>query len=269
MKIKIFMIAFVIVVFLSNAAAQISNASEETRGENDTNPIKDLRKAEPGDLESDKPMMLDASVIPMYDDKLVLIKENEFRNMMMSGNYMAEPFIDSNKVVKAIVLRHATDIEMQQIKKMKGSMPNPIENKAKVIGKQAPAFSVIDLLGNEYSLNKLKGKVIVINFWFVECKPCVMEIPELNNLVEKYAEKEVVFLAFTLNDKSKINSFLNKNTFKYNIIPDSKASADLYNVNSYPTHLIIDENSIISYSSSGYGPTSIDELTKAIESLTK
>ena len=126
-----------------------------------------------------------------------------------------------------------------------------------------------DISGKKYSLDKLKGKVIVINFWFVECKPCVMEIPELNDLVDKYNGKEVVFLGFATNDKSKIENFLKTKTFKYNIIADSKEVAGLYKVNSYPTHLVIDTNSIISNYMIGLGPTTVKDLDKTIESLLK
>jgi len=50
-----------------------------------------------------------------------------------------------------------------------------------------------------YSLSSLKGKIFVINFWFLECKPCVIEIPELNKIVEKHKSEEVLFLAFAMN----------------------------------------------------------------------
>jgi len=61
------------------------------------------------------------------------------------------------------------------------------------VGSDAPDFSAVDMNGNSYSLGILKGKVVVINFWFVECKPCVIEMPELNEIVEKYKSEEVVF----------------------------------------------------------------------------
>jgi thiol-disulfide isomerase/thioredoxin len=87
------------------------------------------------------------------------------------------------------------------------------QNSSDLIGKEAFPFSATDISGNNYSLDELKGKVIVINFWFVECKPCVMEMPELNKLVEKHKNKEVVFLGFANNDKPKIEKFLKTKSF--------------------------------------------------------
>lgn len=266
---RIFIIAFAITVILSNAIAQVTNVSQNTLAKNNITKLENLKKAEPGDIYSGTPMMLDPSTTPMYYENFVLIKEGEFMKIMMSGDYIPEPYIDINKVVKAFVFRKATELEKEQMKEMQANMQNSGQNKSELIGKEAFPFSVTDISGNKYSLEKLKGKVIVINFWFVECKPCVMEIPDLNDLVEKYKGKEVVFLGFATNDKSKIESFLKTKTYKYNIIADSKEIAALYKANSYPTHLVIDKNSIISYYITGLGPTTIKDLDKTIESFIK
>jgi peroxiredoxin len=96
-----------------------------------------------------------------------------------------------------------------------------------------------------------------------------MEMPELNELVAKFKDTDVVFLGFATNDKSKIESFLKSKTFNYNIIAGSSEIANMYNVYSFPTHLIIDKNSIISYSATGLGPNTIKEIESKIEELIK
>ena len=75
-----------------------------------------------------------------------------------------------------------------------------------LIGMNAPVFSVKDIQGNKKSLNSLKGKIIILNFWFIECKPCVREMPELNNLVKKYKNDNVEFIGFSGNGSMQINS---------------------------------------------------------------
>ena len=257
-----------IITFINIANTQVKNESKDSLI---VKPelFNSLKKAEPGDIESGTPMMLDPSTTPMYYENFVLIKEGDFIKIMMSGDYIPEPYINSNKVVKAFLFRKATDLEKEQMKQMQANMQNPGQNKSELIGSEAFPFSVKDIYGNKYSLEKLKGKVIVINFWFVECKPCVMEIPELNDLVEKYKGKEVVFLGFATNEKTKIVSFLKTKTFKYKIIAEGSKVAGLYNVNSYPTHIIIYANSVISYYITGLGPTTVNDLDKTIESLLK
>ncbi len=133
----------------------------------------------------------------------------------------------------------------------------------------APDFLVTDINGNEYSLNSLKGKIIVMNFWFIECNPCVREMPELNKLVESYKNEDVVFLGFAINDKSNIESFLKKNVFSYNIIPNSMGINETYEISRYPTNLIIDEHSNIVFKTVGLHSTTISDLEKNIENLIK
>jgi len=129
-----------------------------------------------------------------------------------------------------------------------------------MLGNQAAPFSTIDLDAKEVSLKKYSGKVIVMNFWFVECKPCVQEIPELNEIVSEFKDEEVIFLGFATNKKSRINRFLKKNNFDYQIIPESADVAKDYKVMGYPTHIIINKETKIVYSTSGLGPTTIRDI---------
>ncbi|WP_435263522.1 TlpA family protein disulfide reductase [Tenacibaculum sp. nBUS_03] len=142
-------------------------------------------------------------------------------------------------------------------------------NQNDLIGTYASDFTVTDINGNEYSLNNLKGKIIVMNFWFIECKPCIREMPQLNNLVKKYKNKEVVFLGFSGNGKLQIDSFLKTQDFFYSIVPNSRKIASKYKVSGYPTNIIIDKNLKIAYASSGLKPTTINNIEKTIEHLIK
>src|SRR2546429_8515774 len=66
--------------------------------------------------------------------------------------------------------------------------------------KTAPGFHATSLDGREIDSAKLRGKVVVANFWFTGCGPCKAEIPDLNRLTREFAGKDVVFLAFTLDE---------------------------------------------------------------------
>jgi peroxiredoxin len=94
-----------------------------------------------------------------------------------------------------------------------------------------------------------------------------MEIPELNKLVEKYKGKDVVFIGLATNDKTRIENFIKNTTFKYQLVPESTEVAAKYKVNSYPTHIVIDKNSIIKYFSVGLSPTTISDLDEKIDWL--
>ena len=243
--------------------AQITALKKDTSVNNTSNPLFGLRQADFKDLDPSKPLMLDGISTPVYLENLSLVQGEDFMKVMSSGDYFPKVYIDSNNEVKAFVLRKATELEKSKMIKMDHSMISDND----LIGKKAFPFSETDINGNEYSLESLKGKVIVINFWFVECKPCVMEMPDLNNLVEKYMNEAVVFLGFAISDKKKIEKFLKSTTYNYHIIPNAQDAVNAYGVNSFPTHIVIDKNSTISFSANGLGPTTIDDLDKNIKSL--
>ena len=138
-----------------------------------------------------------------------------------------------------------------------------------LIGMNAPVFSVKDIQGNKKSLNSLKGKIIILNFWFIECKPCVREMPELNNLVKKYKNDNVEFIGFSGNGSMQINSFLKEQDFLYNIVPNSKSVIKDYRISSYPTNIIIDQNAKVVYVTKGLKPATVNEIEEVIKSLIK
>ena len=62
----------------------------------------------------------------------------------------------------------------------------------------APDFTLSDLEGNPISLNKLKGKVVLLNFWGTWCGPCRKEIPDFIKLAEKYKDNGLEIIGITL-----------------------------------------------------------------------
>lgn len=114
-----------------------------------------------------------------------------------------------------------------------------------MIGKPAPDFELKDLQGNNWSLKALRGKVVVLNFWFTTCAPCVAEMPELNKLVKAYDKKEVVFLSLTFNDAARVSRFLQEHTFSYTHLPGSGEVDKKYNVAAWPLSIVIDKEGIV------------------------
>jgi peroxiredoxin len=263
---KLFVTMLAIMTCVNFANAQAKNESQDSLA---VKPqlFNSLKKAGPNDIDPGQPLMLNPSETPMFKEDFSLIELSEFMSVMMSNEYVPEPYIDSSKVVRAFVLRRASDFEKKQMKEMQNKMQNKMVATSPLVGAKAFDFNVTDISGNEYSLKELKGKVIVMNFWFVECKPCIMEMPELNKLVEKYRSKDVVFLGFSTSEKPKVESLLKKQTFNYNIVPSAKNVSELYEVLMFPTHIVVDKKSTINYCVSGLTPTTFEDLDRTIESL--
>ena len=90
--------------------------------------------------------------------------------------------------------------------------------------KPAPDFKVTTLDGKPYDLAALRGKVAVLNFWYIGCAPCNKEMPQLNQLVEEYKEnKDVIFLAIAPDGVEDLKKFLKVKEFKYQIIPNGQS----------------------------------------------
>ena len=68
---------------------------------------------------------------------------------------------------------------------------------------KAPDFTLQALNDSSYTLSKMAGKVVLINFWATWCGPCRMEIPEFNELYENYHEKGLEILGISVSDNKK------------------------------------------------------------------
>lgn len=91
-----------------------------------------------------------------------------------------------------------------------------------ISAQQQQTFSALDMAGQNVDLADLKGKIVVINLWFVNCPNCIEEITALNQVVDQYKNnKDVVFLGLATSKKALIQQFLQKHPFNYQIIPDS------------------------------------------------
>jgi peroxiredoxin len=247
----------VVVLFLLNALIILGQT---------TNPFEGLKLAGPDDIKRGTPLMLDPISTPIYDEQFQQINPSEFMKIMMSNEFIPEPYIDSDKSVKAFVLRKATQEEKALMLKMQSGM-GVDQEKSVLIGTEAVEFVLEDMKGKKIKLSQLKGKVVVMNFWFVECKPCVMEMPELNELVTEFKGKEVIFLAIAVNKKDQLKKFLRTTDFSYKVLPNGQTVSDSYGIKGFPTNLIIDQNGIVQYVSTGVGPNNKANLQKGINNL--
>lgn len=137
-----------------------------------------------------------------------------------------------------------------------------------LLNKLAPAFELSGMDGKIYALKDLKGKVVVLNFWFINCKPCVNEMPVLNGIKNNYDPAKVVFLALALDKKDAVNAFLQSHKFDYTILPNANGVIEKYDLQAFPVSIVIDPSGIISFIQVG-GPNIGENLTAAINAATK
>jgi peroxiredoxin len=108
---------------------------------------------------------------------------------------------------------------------------------------KAPDFNVKSTKGVELNSRQLKGKIVVLNFWYTACAPCVAELPALNRLVEEYGDKDVVFIAFSRGETEvSMTKFLKTNRFDYHLIPDNYDMTETFCVLAgWPMNIVLDK----------------------------
>lgn len=128
-------------------------------------------------------------------------------------------------------------------------------SQAPAVGEKAPGLQLSEVIQgpslNAISLAKLKGKIVVLEFWTTWCGPCVAAFPHINELVEKYKDKPVVFIAVTTDDNKVLMSSLREKATRvlHNrplntwIVVDAEGALtrNRYKIAAYPTTILINQ----------------------------
>jgi peroxiredoxin len=81
-------------------------------------------------------------------------------------------------------------------------------------------FALFDLHGKRWSLRRLRGKVVLVNFWATWCPPCRAEIPDLADLHKRFAAQGLVILAISDEDASTVRRFVGEYRMIYPVLID-------------------------------------------------
>ncbi|HJS01549.1 MAG TPA: TlpA disulfide reductase family protein [Flavobacterium sp.] len=151
------------------------------------------------------------------------------------------------------------------IKKLAESKQKTHDLRMKFIGKKANTFNEISINQEKIDTKKINGEIIVYNFWFTGCAPCKAEMPKLNELKEKYKNKNIHFIAIALDPEYKINSYLQKTPLDYKIIAEGSWIAEKFGVNSYPTNIIVDKEGTIQFYEIGYKSDTLERMSNTLD----
>lgn len=112
----------------------------------------------------------------------------------------------------------------------------------------APNFTITDQSGNMVTLESLKGKPVVINFWATWCPYCVEEMPDFDKAYTTYSE-EVTFVMLNVTDgvretRAKAQAHYEEKGYSFPIYFDDQdmQATNTYQVSSFPTTYFIDRN---------------------------
>lgn len=114
--------------------------------------------------------------------------------------------------------------------------PEPLKE-----GEAVPQWSLESIDGTMVSLADLKGKIVLLDFFYQSCAPCCAALPGLQKLHEKYADKGFAMIGINPYDtKEEMTEFLNKRGITYTVLLSDGSLPKEYRVDGYPNLFLID-----------------------------
>jgi cytochrome c biogenesis protein CcmG/thiol:disulfide interchange protein DsbE len=131
-----------------------------------------------------------------------------------------------------------------------GFKTNPREVPSPLIGHPAPPFALSTFDGETLSLERLRGKAVIVNFWASWCFPaCYEEAPALQAAWQAYRDRGVVVLGVDIQDRdADAKAFIERFRLTFPNGPDPKGKISIdYGVYGVPETFFIDRDGKIHY----------------------
>ena len=122
-----------------------------------------------------------------------------------------------------------------------------IANPRMVTEKFAPGFKVKALSGGDLSLEKYRGKIVLLDFWATWCGPCRAEMPATKNIWKRFGGDNFVIIGVSLDHSANaLESYLKREEIGWpQYLDESGEIGRLYGVRGIPHTVLIDQNGIV------------------------
>lgn len=115
------------------------------------------------------------------------------------------------------------------------------------LDKKLPEFTLKDLNGKKFNASQLIGKPTLINFWGINCRGCIQEMPQLDKLREKFKGK-VNFIAICSDayPSDSIKAFLKRRPFNfYHLVGGFEYCFKTLKISGIPVNMFLDKNGYV------------------------
>lgn len=115
-----------------------------------------------------------------------------------------------------------------------------------LVGAPAPELEGKYYSGDAGSLAKLRGKVVLLDFWATWCGPCRMTIPSLNKLAKAYKAQGLEVIGISSETLEELKAYQAQGGQEYTLFNDvSQSTTRRYQAYAYPTMVMIDRQGVI------------------------
>ena len=148
----------------------------------------------------------------------------------------------------------------------------------------APELKVAEWIGQqETTLEQLRGKIVLLDFWATWCGPCISTFPRLRGWHKKYSGNDFVIIGVTqyygeqegkrvteLQEIEFLREFREKYKLPYGFAVARAGEAQFkYGINAYPTTMLLDRNGVVRYIGIGSSGEESENLEDTIKKILK
>jgi cytochrome c biogenesis protein CcmG/thiol:disulfide interchange protein DsbE len=140
---------------------------------------------------------------------------------------------------------------------------------APLAGHYAPDITLVDLSNNQVALSSLRGRVVILNFWYAACEPCRLEMPALERYYQAHKGVGVVVVGANIADDAQTTRYFTETIgISYPVFRDPDQGAyTTYQLSKTPSSFIIDRSGVIQQVV--VGPLDASTLDHAVRPLLK
>ena len=137
------------------------------------------------------------------------------------------------------------------------------------VGDKAPAFALPTAQGETVSLEKLRGRVVYVDFWASWCGPCRRSFPWMNEMQQRYSDRGVTIVAINVDKRREdADRFLRQYPASFAVVYDAAgATPAAYDVKAMPSSYVVDRDGRIAAIEHGYRDDRGAELDAKIRSM--
>ncbi|HVF62647.1 MAG TPA: TlpA disulfide reductase family protein [Casimicrobiaceae bacterium] len=137
---------------------------------------------------------------------------------------------------------------------------------AVAVGDAAPALTLPDESGRIVDNDKLKGKLVYVDFWASWCGPCKRSFPWMNEMIRKYAPAGLVIVGVNVDKKrDDAQRFLKSTPAEFTVVYDAEGRTPAaWQVKAMPSSFLVDASGRVVLVESGFKDERKHELEQKI-----